>query len=153
MAKRLYCKSMQPSSICKMRNGQAALSTIFLIGGVILLFAVTLAVIAISFANSSIGFQASNRAQAIAMAGIRVTESQLLTDKGYSDVGSCVPAASLPCPAGSAKVTVTQNSPTTGKVTVLSDATVNRRRRLIQAIYVVSTTTEVIPVSIQTITQ
>jgi hypothetical protein len=150
MANRLYFKYMHLRSI---RKAQAALSTIFLIGGVILLFAVTLAVIAISFANSSIGFQASNRAHAIAMGGIRIAELYLLVDKDSASTGYCVPIASLPCPSGSAKVTVTQNSPTAGKVTILSDATVNRRRRLIQAVYVKSTTTEIIPISLKTINQ
>ena len=138
------------------RKGQAALSTIFLIGGIILLFGVSLALIAISFANSSIGFQAANRAEAIAQGGIRDAEIELLRNKDFSDAGYCVPAANVvngACPSGYALVAVTQNSPSTGKVTATADATVNRRRRKVQAIYVIGTSTEVLPISFTTLTQ
>ncbi len=143
-----------PDSIW-LRRAQAALSTIFLIGGIVLLFATSLALIAISFLNSSLGFQSANRAAAIAMSGIRDAELLLERDKDFSDAsGYCVPyhAITNPCPAGYATVTVTQGSPSSGQATVLSIATWANRRRRLQAVYVVSaTTSQITPLSITTL--
>ena len=123
----------------RLRGAQTALSTVFLIGGVIVLYGMSLAIIGISFLNSAFGFQASNRALALAAGGIRDAEIQLMRDKSFSDVGYCVPAANTPCPSGSALVAVLQNTPTAGKVTVTADATASRRRRKVQAVFSVST--------------
>jgi hypothetical protein len=135
-------------------TGQAALSTIFLIGGVIVLFGISLALISISFANSSLGFQASNRAAAVAQGGVKDAELQLIRNKDFANTGYCVPANNQPCPASTALVIVTQNSPQSGQVLITSDATVNRRRRKIQAVYAVSaSSTQVTPISLITLTQ
>lgn len=115
-----------------------------------MLLGTSLALTALSFANSALGFQASNRALVVAISGALDAELQLTRNKDFSDAGYCVPAANLPCPAGSATVIVTQNSPTTGQVTVTSDATAARRRRKVQMIFSVgSLTTEVDRVSFQ----
>ena len=50
-------------------RGQAALSTVFLIGGVIILFALTLAFLALRITASTYGAEAANRAEAAATAG------------------------------------------------------------------------------------
>ncbi len=145
---------MQSSHRLRASRGQAALSTIFLIGGIIVLFGTSLAFITLSFSNSSLGFQASNRAEALALGGVRDAEIQLLRNKDFSDSGYCVPAASTPCPSGYAFVTVTQGSPAVGKVSVTSEATVNLRRKKVQAIYVVSpTSTQVSTFSLITLPQ
>jgi len=138
----------------RLRRAQAALSTIFLVGGIIVLFGTSLAAITLSFANSSLGFQAGERALAVAQGGIKDAELQLLRNKDFADAGYCVPAHGTPCPAGSALVIVTQNSPITGKVLVIADATVNLRRRKLQAIYAVSpTSTLVTSLSLTTLSQ
>ena len=123
------------------RSGQTALATIFLIGGVIVLLGTSLALVALSFSNSALGFQASNRALAAAMAGIEDAKLQLLRNKDFYDVGYCVPFASTPCPAGSATVVVAQDTPSSGQVTVTAEAIVQRRRRRIQGIFAVATST------------
>lgn len=121
------------------RFGQTALSTVFLIGGIIVLYATSLAVIGISFLNSAFGFQAANRALAVAAGGVHDAELQLMRNKDFEDTsGYCVPAANLPCPSGYAEVRVTQGS---GRATVTSDATVARRRRKLQANLSISTST------------
>lgn len=138
----------------KIRGGQAALSTVFLIGGIIVLFGISLAMIALAFSDSTLGFQAANRALALARGGVADAELQLVRNKDFTNTsGYCVPAMVPPCSSGYATVTVTQNSPAAGKVTVVSDATFNRRRRKVQVIYQVSSsTTQVVPVSQQELT-
>lgn len=133
-----------------MHSGQAALSTVFLIGGIIVLFGISLAMIALAFSDSTLGFQAANKALAFAKGGVADAALQLARNKDFSSAGYCVPAAVMPCPSGYATVTVTQNSPSSGKATVISDATFNRRRRKVQVIYQVSaSSTQVVPVSQQ----
>ena len=135
------------------REAQASLSLIFLIGGIVILVGVTVAYVALSFLNSSYGFQASNRAYGAAMAGIHDGILQLVRNKDFPTTsGYCVPAANAPCPDGYALVAITQNSPSAGQVLVVSDATVSRYRRKIQATLAVSTSTgEVNVISIQTL--
>lgn len=135
-------------------RGQAALATIFLIGGIIVLFSISIALITLSFANSTLGFQAANKALAVATGGIRDAEVRLLRNKDFSNTsGYCVPASNPPCPSGSATVTVTQGNPAAGEVTVTSDATISIRRRKLQGIYAVSTTTsQLTNISLQELT-
>lgn len=129
-------------------SGQAALSTILIIGGIIMLFGISIAIITLSFANSTLGYQAANKALGVAMGGLRDAEIQLLRNANFSDAGYCVPQTTVPCPSGYATVIVTQNTPQTGQVTVTSEATVLLRKRKISAVYAVSaTTTEVTPIS------
>ena len=113
----------------------------FVIGGIILLVGTTLAFLAITFLNSSFGYQAANRAVGVANGGVYDAILLLMRNKGFSDTGYCVPATTIPCPAGYATVVVTQDSPSTGKVTVTSEATVSRYRRKVQAILSVSSST------------
>ncbi len=132
-------------------RAQSALSTIFLIGGVIVLFGVSMAMISLSFANSTLGFRAANQALATADGGVRDAELQLLRNKDFSNTsGYCVPYyATLPCPQGYAQVTVTPNSPITGETTVVSSASVGNRQRKIQGVYSVSPVGLVVPLTIQ----
>jgi len=123
-------------------RGQTSLSLVFIIGGIILLVATTLAFVVISFLNSSFGFQTSNRSLALAASGVHDGMIQLIRNKDFSDTsGYCVPAASLPCPSGSATVTVTQNSPATGQATIVATGRILTYRRRIQAIANVSSST------------
>ena len=150
----LKAKSYKLKAHTRVAAGQAALSTILIIGGIIMLFGISIALITISFTNSTLGFQASNRALAIAMGGIRDAELQLLRNPSFSDAGYCMPAANTPCPSSSTLVIVLQNTPSTGQVTVTSDASIQRRRRKVSAVYVISaTTTELTPQSLTVLTQ
>src|SRR5690242_7844507 len=106
-------------------RGQTMLSLTLIIGGLIILFGTSLAIIIISFLNSTYGFRAANAALSLARGGIRDAELRLSRDSTLSDTGYCVPYAATPCPAGYALVIITQNSPVAGQVTVSSDATVS----------------------------
>ena len=121
--------------------GQIALSLTFLMGGIIILVAATLAFIAISLLNSSVGFQYSTSAYTVVAGGVQDALLQLARNKDFSHAGYCIPEASLPCGSGSAKVTVTQNSPSAGKATIISEATVSRYTRKIEAVVSIATST------------
>lgn len=133
-------------------RGQTMLSLTLLIGGLIILFGTSLAVIVISFLNSTYGFRAANAALALARGGLSDAQLRLERDSTISDAGYCVPAIATPCPSGYALVAITQNSPAAGQVTVTSDATVSNRRRKVQGIFQLATSTGlVVPVSSQTL--
>lgn len=134
--------------------GQAALSTVFLIGGVIVLFGISLALITLSFSGATLGFHAATKALALSVGGVKDAEMQLIRDASFSDAsGYCVPYAVPPCPAGTATVLVVQNSPAAGEVTVTADAVVSMRHRKVRAVYsLTASTTQLTPVSFQELT-
>ena len=111
-------------------RGQAALSLVFLIGGIAILVSITLVFLVTSFIGVSFGFQASERASAVATAGAEDGLIQLARNKGFSDTTGY----SVPLGSDSATVTVTQNSPSAGQATVLSTATVSGNRRRIRLV-------------------
>jgi hypothetical protein len=51
-------------------QGQTALSLVLVIGGIVIFVGLTLSVLALSFVNAAYGFQAAQRAYAVALAGI-----------------------------------------------------------------------------------
>jgi uncharacterized protein (UPF0333 family) len=125
-------------------RGQTALALVFVIGGIIVLFGTTLAFLAFSFMNSTYGFQAANRASALARGGVDDAMLQLLRDKNFSNTGYCIPYSSLPCPSDSVYVVVTQDMPIVGQATVTSEATVSSYRRKLEAIFSVNASTSLI---------
>jgi hypothetical protein len=113
------------------RQGQAALSLVFLIGGIALLVSVTLAVIAISFLNSTFAFQSANRAYANATSGAQDALLKLARNDTFNDtVGYVVPKD---CTSNCATVVVTQITPGT-QVEIVSTATVFASTRKIKVI-------------------
>lgn len=133
---------MNADTPMRSRSGQTALALIFVIGGIIVLLGTTLAFLTLSFLNSTYGFQASNRAAALAKGGVDDAALQLLRNKDFAPSGGyCVPYASFPTCSGSAKVAVVQSSPAAGQVTVTSEATVSNYRRKLQAVFSVNATT------------
>ena len=123
----------------KPKSGQAALSLVFLTGGIIVLIGVSLAFLAISFINSSFAFQSANKALAVASTGVNDVLIQLVRNKSFYGT-YCVPK-SLPCDKGSANVVVFQDTPSPGLVTIESLATSFVSRRKIKAIVSVNSTT------------
>jgi hypothetical protein len=116
--------------------GQAFLSTVLVISGVMIVIAAAVAVLAATFTDSGYGLQASNRAESVATAGVndaylRLVRSSLFSSGGYT----------VTVPEGSATVSVTQGSPRTGEATVLSSATVGGRTRKINAVFGISSST------------
>ena len=116
--------------------GQAFLSTVLIIGGVMLVIATAVAIIAATFIDSGYGLQASDRAESVATAGANDAFLRLVRASSFSSGGYTVTV-----PEGSATVSVTQNSPSMSEATVLSAATVGGRTRKINAVFSVSTST------------
>jgi outer membrane cobalamin receptor len=126
-------------------SGQAFLSTVLVLGGIIVVIAVTIAMVASTFIDSGYGSQALARAEATATAGVNDAFLRLVRTSSFSSSGYDVTV-----PGGTAVVTVTQNSPIAGDVTVLSSATVSGRTRKISAVFSVNLSTgHVSPVSWQ----
>ncbi len=131
------------------RKGQTALSLVFLIGIVIVSIGATIAFLSSSFLSSGYGFQAANRALAIATAGVEDGLVKLIRNKDFS-AGT---PYSVPVDNDSATVTVTQNSPVAGQATIISSGTALFRQRKIQVIVAInSTTSEVSVISWQLLT-
>src|SRR3990167_1538137 len=99
-------------------GGQAVLSFVFLIGVIIISIGATLAFLAASFLSSGYGFQAANRALALASAGVEDGLMQLARNKDF------LPEAPYSVPVGndSASVTINQNTPASGQATIVSSA-------------------------------
>jgi hypothetical protein len=113
------------------RRGQAALSLVFLIGGIALLVSITLSLVAINFLNSTFAFQSANKAMAEAMGGASDAILQLIRNPQFASGGYQVCLDFTNCTANSANVTVTQGS---GQATIVSTATVSASQRKIQAV-------------------
>lgn len=134
------------SAICHLlsavyrRNGQAAISFVFIIGTIMLSIGVAVAVIAMSFLNSGYGFKFSNAAMAIATAGAEDALLRLARNKDFSSTYS------VPVNSYSANVAVTQNSPSSGQAKIISSATVFFQQRKIQVVVAVNGTTSEISV-------
>ncbi|MDO8504566.1 MAG: hypothetical protein Q7S36_01810 [Candidatus Liptonbacteria bacterium] len=114
-------------------RGQTALSLVFLIGGVALLISVTMTLVAMSFLNSTLSFQASNRAMALALSGAEDALLRLDRDPTFNSTstGYIVP---IGCAVGCSNVIVTRDSPVVGQTTIDSTATILASRRKIRAV-------------------
>lgn len=106
-------------------TGQAVLSTIFIIGGIIVTIALSLAFLATSFVNSAYGFRVSEKAAEVASSGASDALVRLLRDN------KCCSPSTYPVVVGSdtATVTVAQDSPAVGKITITSSATISFHQR------------------------
>jgi hypothetical protein len=114
------------------RRGQAALSLVFLIGGIALLVAVTLSLVAINFLNSTFAFRSANQAMNMAAGGAEDALLRLNRNPAFSSEGYFIP--SLCVLSACTTVTVTQNSPSSGQATIVSTATVSYSQRKIQVV-------------------
>ena len=124
-------------------GGQAFLSTVLIIGGVMVVVATGVAFVAATFIDSGYGLQASDRAESVATAGVNDAFLRLVRANSFSSGGYTVTV-----PEGSATVSVTNTS--AGLDTVFSSATVSGRTRKISAVFSISTSTgQVISVSWQ----
>ncbi|MBM3257124.1 MAG: hypothetical protein FJY98_02220 [Candidatus Liptonbacteria bacterium] len=119
------------------RKGQAALSFVFLVGSIVILVGVTLGFLTSSFVNSSFGYVAAQRALGLAKAGANDGYFQLLRNKDFSNTTGY----NVPLGNDNATVTVTQNSPATGLVSILSTATISFHTRKVQVIASVASST------------
>lgn len=119
------------------------MSTVLVIGGVMVVVATGVAFVAATFIDSGYGLQASDRAESVATAGVNDAFLRLVRANSFSSGGYTVTV-----PEGSATVSVTNTS--AGLDTVFSSATVSGRTRKISAVFSISTSTgQVISVSWQ----
>jgi hypothetical protein len=117
-------------------KGQAFLGLVILIGGIISMVGILIAFLASSLIDTGYGLKASLAADAAATSGAQDALLQLDRNPSFSSVGYSVTAGS-----STATVIVTNNSLTTGAVTVLSTATVSGRIRKVNVILAESSTT------------
>ncbi len=131
------------------RKGQAALSLVFLIGGIALLVSVTLSLVAINFLNSTFAFQSANKAMAEALGGANDALLQLVRNPQFANSGYkvCVDMTSN-CTSDYATVVVTNPG---GQATILSTATVFASQRKIQVLASINQTTGEVSLSSLTI--
>lgn len=113
------------------------MALVFLIGGIIVVIAVSLAFIVISFITSGYGFQSSNRALGVAAAGVDDAVIKLVRNKDFSAVS----AYNVPVGNYNASVTVVQNTPISGHATIVSIAAVAAYQRKIQAVVAIAPVT------------
>jgi hypothetical protein len=118
------------------KTGQAVLSTVFVIGGMVVLIGLALAFLATSFVNSAYAFQASQRAEAVALSGVYDTLMKLNRNNSLTLSSTSVPIGSY-----SATVTVVQDSPATGESTITSTATVSNKQRTFKVVASVASST------------
>ncbi len=111
------------------RHAQAALSLVFLIGGIVFIAGTSIAFFALSSINSGYGFEASQHINAAASSGISDALLQLDRNAAFSSTGYTVPVDTA-----SATVTVTQGSPVTNQATITSAASVGLRSRTLRAV-------------------
>ena len=116
------------TSKLKPREGQAVLALVFLIGGIITLIGLTLASLATSFIGSTSGFETAEKVQAVTTGGAYDALLRLSRAKGLSGTYT------VPGLDASAVVTVTQDSPSTGLITITSSSTISRRERRIRVV-------------------
>lgn len=121
------------STLLASKRGQAALSLIFVIGGIVFVIGITTAFVVTSFLQSTYGFEAANRALAVAGAGVGDAFLQLIRNKDFSSSGYSIPVGEV-----QVNVTVAQAS---GKATITAQATVARSTRKVQAVVSINSTT------------
>jgi hypothetical protein len=125
------------------RRAQAALSLVFLIGGIVFIAGVSIAFFAISFVNSGYGFETTQRLNAAVAAGVSDALLQLDRNSGFSSPGYTIPVDNI-------TVTVTVSTPVSNQVTITSAASSGLRSRSVRAVVGVDPTTgQVTPLSIQ----
>jgi len=132
-------------------SGQAFLSLVLLMGGAMLLIGLTLAFIATSFIDTGYGYQALTQAQAAAASGAQDALLQLDRNAGFGTTNGYVYTVSVG--SSTATVTVTQNAPSAGLVTIYSTATVANRTRNITVVASVNASTSQVAVVSSGITQ
>ena len=129
----------------KFSTGQAMLSMVFLIGGMLLLIGITLAFLIYNFVHATFGFQAANRALGVALAGANDALGQLVINREFNVNGeqNCVYNFFIG-PDKAAVTVIHHNSPCQGsmglpdvnsnQIFVMSNAGVSGRGRKIEMI-------------------
>lgn len=115
-------------------NGQVFLALIFFIGGIVAIVGLLIAFFAASSADTGYGVSSAASAESAATAGVEDALLQLNRNgkfPQYSTIGNPYTVSSS---STTARVTVTQNAPVAGQVTILSVSTVSAHTKKIQVI-------------------
>jgi hypothetical protein len=112
------------------RKGQAFLALTFFIGGILAVAGILIAYLALSYINTGYGVAAAFKAEAAATAGAEDGLLQLDRNAQFSSTGYSVSVAS----STMATVTVTQNTPASGLVTILSVVTISGHTKKINVV-------------------
>lgn len=110
------------------RRGQATLTMVFLMGGVMIAAGVTLALLYLGFVNSAYGYQLSQRAASTAIAGAEDALLQLSRGKTVAQLG----AYQISLDDGSTSVQVSQNG--SGQTVITSTSRVLLFSRSIEVV-------------------
>jgi uncharacterized protein (UPF0333 family) len=116
-------------------QGQAALATVFLIGGVIILFALTLAFLALRVTASTFSAEAGSRALAAATAAAEDGIIRIVRDPNFE--------GTVPFPASTSTVTSVdiRKVPFTNQTKITASSTVGTNSKIIEVIVDVSSST------------
>ncbi|MEK7507858.1 MAG: hypothetical protein AAB602_02115 [Patescibacteria group bacterium] len=122
-----------PCNFCSLakitkNSGQTVLPLVLLMGGLIVLSAITMAFLSRSFLASSYGFQISEKAKAVAASGAYDALIRLTRNKDLSG------AYSLPLGTYSADVSITQDSPVPGQAAITSVSAISGRQRKVSVV-------------------
>ena len=123
----------------RLRRAQSIIALTLFIGIIIVLVGTTLAFLTNSFLSSTTSFRYANRAETNAQAGIEDALLQLARNKDFASTGYTIPVAS-----DTASVSVTQNTPVTNEITIVSSSTISfgfSGQRTIQVIVTKDSTT------------
>lgn len=120
-----------------MKRGQTFLALIFLIGGIIVLIGLTIAFFVSSFVDTGYGYRASVQAEAVAASGAQ--DALLRLDRFASS--SVAGTSNVTVGSSTATVTVTQNTPSAGLVTILSTATVSNHTKKVSVVAAIDAST------------
>lgn len=117
-------------------SGQAALPTILLISGIVMEIVVTLTFIVYLILSSGLGERLSAQALAAARSGAADAIMRVIWDKSFNHSGYNINVGSR-----TANVVVENDTPAPGKTQITSTGTAITRRRRIQAVVVVASST------------
>ncbi len=122
------------------RRGQAFLTLTFFIGGILTVAGILIAFFALSSINTGYGIAASAKAEEAATAGAEDALLQLDRNTAFSTAVSG-PYTVSSASTTTATVTVAQDSPSSGLVTILSVATVSAHTKKISVVVSENATT------------
>ncbi len=111
------------------RGGQSFLALVLLIGAIISISVLLVAFLASTLVDTGYGYAASSNAQFLAMSGIQDALLQLDRNAAFASSGYTVNVGNY-----SANVTVMQNDPSAGFVTIISSATVQLHKRTVEVV-------------------
>jgi uncharacterized protein (UPF0333 family) len=117
-------------------TGQSLLALVILMGGILLTAGIALSFVVLTSVSSDFGYESSEQAQSVAMAGVQDALLQLDRNSNASSSGYSIAVGS-----STATVTITQSSPSSGYVTIVSAATVSNNTKKINVVVSESSST------------